>query len=217
MTQFFQHLDHQRRKPSGSDAKRLPPHPARVGERAEHVENRSHPELAAGRTGVPHRRMEGWRKTEAHAGRVDARADRIRPQRDVDAERLEHVGAAAAARRGAVPMLCHRDAGPSSDQRGSRRDVERPSTIATGPAGIDRSLGNVERGGVGPHGIDKPGHLLSGFPLCSQCDQQPGDLDRGRFSCHDAIHHATCLVAGQGTAPKKMLDRLGRRHQRGYW
>src|SRR5207248_532327 len=76
---------------------RLSADPPGVGQRPEHIEDRAYPELLSGGTGVPHRGMEGRRETEAHPGDVDAPSHAGGIESDVDAERLEHVGAASPA------------------------------------------------------------------------------------------------------------------------
>src|SRR5207302_1943747 len=96
----------------------------------EDVEDRPDTEIAAGRTGVPHRGMEGGREAEAHAGNVDAATDAVRVERDVHPQRLEHVGAPASARRSAVSVLGDWDPRTRCDQGSGRGDIERPGPVA---------------------------------------------------------------------------------------
>src|SRR5207249_9044523 len=56
------------------DADHLAAHASRVGERAEHVEERADTELAARADRVPHRGLERRRVEEDEAGRAEARA-----------------------------------------------------------------------------------------------------------------------------------------------
>ena len=132
--------------------------------------------------------MEGRREAEAHPRSLDAAPDAAGIERDVDSERLEHIGAPTPARGGPVSVLRHRDARAGRDERRRRRDVERAGSVAAGPAGVDRSRREVERCRVRPHRVDESGHLLDRLPLCPERDQQPGELARGRLARHHLVH-----------------------------
>ena len=160
--------------------------------------------------------MEGGRETEAHPGCLDAAADAVRPQGDVDPERLKHVRTATPARRGPVAVLGHGDAGARGHQRCRRGDIEGPGAIATGAAGIDRVVGQLQGRGVRSHRVDEPGHLFDGLPLGPKRDQHAGDLDGRRLAGHHLVHHVAGLLASERGPGEQLLDRLRRRHGRGY-
>ena len=61
----------------------------------------------------------------------------VRRHLDVDAQGLEHVGAAALARDRAVAVLGHGHARPGDDESGGRGDIERMRHVAAGAAGVD--------------------------------------------------------------------------------
>ena len=116
-----QRLDQRRRV----DADQLEAHADRVEQRAQAVHQRAHAERLA------------HRRERAHGGMGDAREERrdARPRRAAspptstgsstfDAERLEHVDAAGAARGGAVAVLRDRHAGARDHEGGGGRDVE---------------------------------------------------------------------------------------------
>lgn len=65
-----------------------------VGERAEDVEEGAHAEFATHRRGVLHGAVVIGGEHEADTDFVDALADLLGAEVDVDAERFEHVGAA---------------------------------------------------------------------------------------------------------------------------
>ena len=92
------------------------------------------------RTGpdVPHRRMHQRREHEDDARfRERARHDLDR-RLDRDAERLEHVGAAALRRERAVAVLGDAHARARDEQRRGGRDVEGVDRSAAGAAGVDQ-------------------------------------------------------------------------------
>ena len=217
VSQVLQHADHQWRQRRSADTQRLAPHATGIGQWAEDVEDRPDPQLAPCRARVAHRRVKAGRETEADARRVDATPYAIRTKRDVDAEGLEDVGAAAAARGGAVAMLGHWNARARGDQRRRRGDIESPGAIAPGPAGIDRPGRNLERRGMGPHRLHEARHLVDGFAFGPQGDQESGELARGDLPRHHLVHHVARLVARQRLALEQLLDRVARRHGRGYW
>ena len=217
MTEVLQHADHQGCQRGRPDAERLAAHPAGIRQRTEDIEDGPDTELAAGRTGMAHRRMEGGREAEAHAGDVDTPTDAVRVERDVHPERLEHVSAPASARRRAVAVLRYRDPRAGRDQSSGGGDIERPGAVAPGAAGIDRTGRELQRRRMRPHRLDETGHLLDGFTLGSQRDQEAGELPRGDFTGHDLVHHVARLVAAQRGPLEQLLDRLRRRHGRGYW
>ena len=92
------------------------------------------------------RRRGAWRRGSAGANRkAQPASSRLRctaSERRVDAhpERLEHVGAAAAAAHRAVAVLGHGHAAGRDHQRGHGRDVEGAGAVAAGPAGVDGAL-----------------------------------------------------------------------------
>ena len=82
------------REPRRVDAEHERPRAGRVRERPEHVEDGTRRELAADGRGVPHRRMVRLREEEAEAELVDRLLDPLGRQRELESERLEHVGGA---------------------------------------------------------------------------------------------------------------------------
>ena len=81
--------------------------------------------------------MVGGREHEPEADVLDAARDRAGAQIDPGAERLEHVGRAGQAGGRAVAVLGDRAARAGGDQRGGRRDVERPPPAA-GAGGVEQ-------------------------------------------------------------------------------
>ena len=161
--------------------------------------------------------MEGRRETEAHPGDVDAPSHAGGIESDVDAERLEHVGAATPAGGRPVAVLRHRDPGPSRHQRGRGRDVERARAVAAGAAGVDASRRQVEWRRMRPHRFDKPRHLLHRLAPGPERDQETGNLRRGGLTGHHLVHNGACMLPTERCALQELLDRLRGRHGLGYW
>ena len=110
---------------------------AGIGERAEHVEDGADADLPARPDGVLHGQVHHGREEKADADLLDAFFRAVRGHLDVDAQRLEHVGAAALARDRPVAVLGHGHARAGDDEGGGRGDVERMRHVAAGAAGVD--------------------------------------------------------------------------------
>ena len=124
-----------------ADADDEPPDAGRVRQRAEEVERRPDADLAAGRAGVAHRRVEARREHEREAVRGQGGPGRCGVVVDPDAEGVEDVGRAGARRDRPVAVLGDRDPGGGDDERRGRRDVERAALVAAGPDDVDRPVG----------------------------------------------------------------------------
>src|SRR2546429_9892745 len=105
MTEVLQHADHQMCQGVRPDAQCLPAQPAGIRQLAEHVEDRPDTELTAGGTSVAHRRMEGGREAEAHAGDVDTPTDAVPVERAVHPQRPQPGSAPAPGPRRAGAVL----------------------------------------------------------------------------------------------------------------
>ena len=112
--------------------------PGGIGERPQQIEDRAKAELLANRRGVFHRPVQQRGEAETDADFVDAAANLLGRQLQVDAERFEDVGRAAFAGDAAIAVLG--DVDPEPPPPGRRgTDVERLQAIAAGPAGIEQS------------------------------------------------------------------------------
>src|SRR5258706_74060 len=97
----------------------------RVGERPHEVERRPHADLATGRAGVSHRRMEARGKEEGKAELAQVVRGRLGIVIDPDPERVEDVGRTGTRGDRPVAVLRDGDAGRGDDERGRGGDVER--------------------------------------------------------------------------------------------
>ena len=168
-------------------------HAGRVGERAEEVERRGCPELAARRAGEPQGGVVLGREAEPDPGLVDAAGDAGRTEVDHDAERLEDVGRATRRRRGAVPVLGDPHARARDDQRRQGRDVDGAGAVAAGPARVDDGPTRAVQRDV--DGLGEPQHragqsreLGSRLALGPERDGEAGDLGVGRLAGEDRGH-----------------------------
>jgi hypothetical protein len=89
-------------------------------------------QLLAHRRHVLHGRMVVGREHEADAALLDAARDLLGRQVDVDAQRLQHVGAARLARHAAPAVLAHLGARCGRHEHRAGRDVEGVRAVAAG-------------------------------------------------------------------------------------
>ena len=112
-----------------------------------------------------HGRVIARSEHEADAGRFDASGDIIRAELDFHAERLEDVGAAAAAGSRAVAVLGHPEAGAGGDESRGRRDIETTRTVAARADDIDDRSVDVHGRRMAAHGAGQTGDFLGGLPF----------------------------------------------------
>ena len=207
-----------------ADPEQLAPRPGRVGQRAEQVERRPHADLAPGRAGVLHRRVEVRREQEREADLAERRARRRRVVVDPDPERVEDVGRAGPRGHRAVAVLGDRHAGRGRDQRRGRRDVERAAAVAAGPDDVDRAVGRLDaddalahrqsrsrparrrsrRASAGPSAARRAGPASPRRPSPRPSPPRASSIDRVPPSTIVASAARTCSLIGR---PPRRLDR----------
>jgi hypothetical protein len=94
---------------------------------------------------VLHRAVVIGGEHEADADFIDAAADLLRRQVDIDAERFENVGAARLRGDRASAMLGDAGPGRGGDEHRRRRDVEGLRAVAAGAAGVDQVRAVADR------------------------------------------------------------------------
>ena len=113
----------------------------RVRQRAEQVERRPDADLAAGRAGVRHRRMEARGEQE---GEAVGRAGPRRPTSASWSIRMPSASSTSAEPEREViarlPCLATGHPGRGHDECRRRRDVERAAPVAAGPDDVDRAV-----------------------------------------------------------------------------
>ena len=117
---------------------------------------------------------------------------------DVDAQSLQHVGAAGEAGNGAASVLGHRDACGGGHQGGGSGDVE-GGKAAAGAAGVHQLCGDMwaQRHTVGPHGFGKSGQLLQAGALHEQTHSEAGDLYVADFTLVNGRNKGKDFLFGQ--------------------
>ena len=157
--------------------------------------------------GMAHRGVMRGREHEAHPGFGDAARHFLRPQVDVHAKRLQHVGAAAARRDRPVAVLRHRHAGAGHHEGGAGRDVEGAAAVAAGAAGVDGAFRRAHCQHLGPHSAGGPGDLLHGLAAGPKPHEQRADLDRRRRARHHEIEGFGCFLLAEALAGSDLGDR----------
>jgi len=173
---------------------------ARIRQRPKEIEHRRYADLAAGRSGMPVRRMEHRREAETDADLGDAARDVVWAEVDAHPEGFQRVGAAAAGRRGPVSVLDHRHPGGRHHEGGHRREVHGVRPVAAGAHHVDGVGADLLGGhspGVGQHRVGQLGHLGGRRPLHLHRHAESGDLCRRCGARHDLVHRPRRLPSPQ--------------------
>ncbi len=141
---------------------------------------------------------------------LDAARHLLGPQFQLDAERLQHVGAAAAAGGGAVAMLGDRLAERRDEQTSRRRDVEGAGGVATRATGIDRMdiRGKRHMHRLLAHHPRQACHLVHRLALQAQSHQERAELRRSGHARHDLFHRRRGLALVERMARHQLRDCL---------
>ncbi len=156
---------------------------------------------------MAHRRVERRREEKCDPSLIEAALDDGRLRRHVDTQRLEQVGAPAAARHRAVAMLGHAHAARRQDQRGNGRDVERVCPVSTRSARVEyRCVGSRQLRRPLAHRPGQADDFRRALPFHGQPNQQRGDLGRQRTSVHDLGHRQGRFVSREVLTPLQFLE-----------
>jgi len=156
-----------------------------------------------------HRRVEAPGEHEADSRLVEAALDAAGVELDVDPQLFEEVCRAAAAGRGAVPVLGDGDASARDDERRDRRDVERARTIAARPAGVDHRLGRTDGDGERQHRCRERLHLLDRLALGAKPEQERADLRLGGVALHHRGHRRGRVVGVERATVRQLGEDVG--------
>ena len=200
-------LRHPGRDGRVADAEQLPARAGRVGQRPEQVERGPDADLAPGRAGVAHRRVEVRREQEGEAEVAQRGAGGRGVVVDPDAERIEHVGRPGPRGHRPVAVLGDRHAGGRRDERRGGRDVERPAAVAAGPDDVDGALGRLDPDDPLAHRGREAGQLVDRLAAHPEAHQQRRQLGRRRLAVHHRAHRAACLVHRQRAAVDDRVER----------
>ena len=162
----------------------------RIGQRAQHIEDRPHPDLPPRPDGVFHRPVQHRRKQESDAHLVETASHLLRRNLDMHPQRLQHIRGSALRRHRAIPVLGHANSRSGHHERGRSRDVERARAVAPGPAGIQHHfMLRAHPRGLLPHHLRGSRNLLHRLPLGAQAHQKRRDLRIRGLSPHNLPHH----------------------------
>ncbi len=159
--QAGQRLGHDRRDLVAERADHVIGRRGRIHERTQDVEYRAHAERLAHGRDVLHRGVVMRREQEGEAEALQARAGLRFVERDRQAECREHVGAAAAARDGAVAVLHYGQTARGREQRAAGAQVQAARTVAARADDVDVGSG-CNRGAQAKlaHAAREPANLL---------------------------------------------------------
>ena len=170
----------------------------RVRERPKNVEGGSEVEALANRLHEAHRWMELGGEHEADMGLADALGDDVRPRVDVDAEFIEHVGGATAARDSAVTMLGDIGTRAGRHEGGSRGDVERLDDGTARAARVDHVVDvSLHSYSMISQRLCQAGDLAGRRPLHPHHCEKGRDLDFRHLALEDRVLQGLCLLKGQ--------------------
>ncbi len=180
--------------------------PGRIRERTQQVEDGTGAELDARGPDVLHRRMMRRREHEADAGLVDAPADPLGRELDIDTERAQHVGSARARGQCPVAVLGDRHARARHDEGRAGRDVIGARGVAAGAHHVDGILRSLNPQHLLAHGGDRAGDLVDGLAANAQRHQQSAHLRGRRFAGHHGVETVRRLVACERGAGRRLGD-----------
>ena len=141
---------------------------------------------------------------------VETPLDGCRRSRDLDAEGLEQIGAAAAARGAPVAMFGHPYARRRQHQCGHGGDVERVRSVSPGAARVEyRIERTTQLHRARPHRPREPDDFRRTLPFHREADQEAGHLRRLRPAIHDGLHRVSRLIDRQVDPPLELVDQAG--------
>ncbi len=114
-----------------------------------------------------HRRVIMWSEQEREPRVLQTRAGPGFVEREPETEGLEHVGASAPARDGAISVLHDRKSAGCRQEGRARREVQASRSIPAGPDDIDGACPGGQNGPAGQrtHGASKSADLVCRLPL----------------------------------------------------
>src|SRR5258708_21217476 len=150
---------------------------------------------------------------EPQPEQVDRFAGLRRAERDIRAERLEHLGAARGRGHRAPHVLGDLRSRRRRDEGGAGGDVEGMRCVAAGAAGIDQVpvVLHLHRGGELTHHLGGGRDLADGLLLHPQSHDESGDLRGAQLAAHDLAHDVQHLVVEHLAVLDGALDRFGDR------
>jgi hypothetical protein len=148
-------------------------------------------------------------KHETETNLVNARLNPLDARIDIPARSFEQIGRATLRTYRAIAMFGDGHPGRGRDDPGGGRDIERMSTITTGPDPIDRIwIVHGYRHAMVAHRFNKAGDFGCGLSFYAQGDQKTGDLRRCGFAVHNAVGRRDRFFAGQVFTVEKFREQV---------
>ena len=163
---------------------------------------------------MAHGRVVPRREEEPDPALLDASGHRFRRKLDLDAQRGQHVGAAALRRDRAVAVLGDARATRRGDERGGSRDVERVRCVAARAAGIDQAiLRDFHPRGARAQRLCGAGDLVRRLPFHAQRNQERRHLRRRGAAIEHRVQRRRRLHTGEVDALDRQADLLAQGHR----
>jgi len=148
-------------------------------------------------------------KEEGDADGVERLLHDLRLGVDLDAQRLEHIGAAAAAGDGSVAVLGHGDAGAGDDEGRGGGDVEGAAVVTAGAAGVEHGLADgLDAEAAAAHGAGGAGEFLDRLAFGGHGGEEGGRLGLGQFAGQNGVDGLGGRF-GREVAPAEQLGEEG--------
>ena len=181
-----------------------------IGERPEQIEHRAHPERGADRRERLHRRMKIGSEEKREPGRLEALRRALLIERQREAEPLDQIGAAAAARDGTIAVLHHRQAACRREERGTGRQIQAAGRIAARADDIDGIGGRGKRrlARERAHGAGKSANLGGRHSLGAQCREQRTGHGGGEIGHRQHLEQRSRLHFAEIAALQQLLEGL---------
>ena len=176
-----------------------------VGQRSQDVEDARNAERGTNRAHEAHGRVEGAGEREGDAHLVAHFADGFRLQIQRQAKGFEHIGGTALRRCSAVAVLDDLHAGCGGGHGAHGGQVHGGEAVTTGAHDVGGPTGNVQRHGVGDHGLGGTTHLVGGQSQLLLHSERGTHGGRIGVTLHQVVHEPLRFLSSKVVSP----DQLG--------
>jgi hypothetical protein len=135
---------------------------------------------------------------------LEAAADVVGREIDLDAKGGQHVGRAGARRQRTIAVLGNRHTAAGDDEGGAGRDIHGAGAVAAGTDHVDSAGRCVDPQHLGAHHLNRAGDLVHGLAAHAQRHQQAAHLRRRGFARHHAVEGRRGFLTREGGAGRDL-------------